>query len=208
LLAQAAQEEGLDKTPDFIMRQRRMNEDLLISMLSQKRADTIKLPAAAEVDKFIAENPAMFGNRSILSLDQLVFDPPKDLSVLKRLEQDHSLESVARSLNELRIPFQRGQAKLDTAGLAPPIARQILALPRSEPFILPSGGKFYVSVVTAAQAVQTSPDQARKLAAQAMQRQNLASLMNNRLKELRARAKISYQSGFEPPAAEKEPPKS
>ena len=44
LLAQQAKADGIDKTPEFLNRQRRATEDLLISMLASRQIDTAKLP--------------------------------------------------------------------------------------------------------------------------------------------------------------------
>ena len=64
LLAQSAKEQGLDKDPTFITQQRRMTEDLLVSMYAKKSADTIPVPTASEIDKYIASHPMAFASRT------------------------------------------------------------------------------------------------------------------------------------------------
>jgi EpsD family peptidyl-prolyl cis-trans isomerase len=203
LLAQAAIEEGLDRNPEYLTRQRRANEDLLIGMSMKRRADSIKLPTQTEIDKFIAENPSLFQQRSVLSLNQLVFDPPADMTLLNQLKNDHSLEAVSATLQRLRIPFQRSQAKLDTGTIPPAVAKQIAALPPGEPFVVPSNGKIVVSVITGREAAGTSVEQSRKQAAELIKQRKLSEIMQSRLKELRSAAKISYQEGYAPPPAAK-----
>ena len=44
LLAQQARTDGLDKSPEFISRQRRATEDLLLNMLASRKLNTTKLP--------------------------------------------------------------------------------------------------------------------------------------------------------------------
>lgn len=203
LLAQAAIEEGLDRNPEYVSRQRRATEDLLIGMSMKRRGDSIKLPSQAEIDKFIAENSSLFQQRSILSLNQIVFDPPSDMKLLDQLKNDHSLEAVSATLQRLRIPFSRAQSNLDTGTLPAAVAKQIAALPPGEPFVVPANGKIVVSVITGREAVGTSAEQSRKQAAELIKRQKLEDIMQNRLKELKSAAEISYQEGFAPTASSK-----
>ena len=51
LIASAAREDGIDKDPQYIARQRRVDELLLIEMLGQKLEKTQRVPAAAAIDK-------------------------------------------------------------------------------------------------------------------------------------------------------------
>jgi EpsD family peptidyl-prolyl cis-trans isomerase len=201
LLAQKAAEQGLDKSPEYVSRQRRMNEELLINMSSRRQADSMKLPTSREIDAFIAANPGMFQKRETLSLDQLQFEAPTDPAALRRLSNDHSLDALATSLAALGIPFTRTDAKMDTASVPTPVLKQIEALPPGEPFIVPIGGRMYASVITGREPASVSPEESRKLAVEAIRRQNLGSGLQKQLKDLRAQAKIDYQPGYEPAAA-------
>jgi EpsD family peptidyl-prolyl cis-trans isomerase len=207
VMVQRAQEQGLDKSPDFLTRQRRANDELLISMLSQRQSDSMKVPTPQEVDAFIAANPGMFAQRSILLLDQLQFDAPKDQAGLQRLSKDQSLEALATSLSDMGIQFARGKSRVDTATIPTEVMRQIEAVPRGEPFIIPASGKLVASVITGREASSTSADQNRKLAVDALRRQNLNRNLQDQLKQSRAQAEIKYQPGYEPPAASKATPK-
>jgi peptidyl-prolyl cis-trans isomerase C len=56
LLAQAAKDQGLDRDPAYIVEQRRVMESMLVEKLAKRTNDTIPVPTAADVDKFIAGN--------------------------------------------------------------------------------------------------------------------------------------------------------
>jgi EpsD family peptidyl-prolyl cis-trans isomerase len=198
LLAQKASEQGLDKTPEYVSRQRRMNEELLINMASGRQADSMKLPSQREIDDFIAANPGMFQRREILTLDQLQFQAPTDRAALQRLSNDHSLDALASSLTSLGIAFARTSTKMDTGSVPTPVMKQIEALPAGEPFIVPIGGKMYASVITGRAPANVTPEESRRRAVEAIRRQNLNSGMQKQLKELRAKAKIEYQPGYAP----------
>jgi EpsD family peptidyl-prolyl cis-trans isomerase len=203
LLAQAAKEQGIDRDPEYIAMQRRASQDLLIQMYSRKAASGIKVPDAAALDKFMAENPAMFAQRTQLQLDQIVFDMPKSPEVLKQFQQDKTLAAVAATAQRLGLKVEAGKGGLDTATLPPAVLKQIQALPPGEPFIVPTGKKVVVSVITGKQPVSVPADQMRPAAVEAMRNQEFNKIGEQRLKEVRQRAKIEYQPGYEPPALPK-----
>lgn len=208
LLAQAAKEQGIDRDPAYVSMQRRMSEDLLVQMSAKKASDSIKVPDAAAIDKFVAENPAMFGQRMKLKLDQIAFEMPRNPEALKQFSENHSLEAVAETLTRLNLKFQRGTGSVDTGTIAPAMLKQIEALPPGEPFIVPVQGKVVASVITGREPITLTPEQVRQVASQAMSNKKLSEIGDSRLKEARAKAKIEYGADFAPKKAATAPTKS
>lgn len=198
LMSQRAAEQGVDKTPEYIAQQRRLNEDLLIGLSSKRQADSIRLPDQRAIDAFIAANPAMFADRAVLTLDQLQFAAPTGADQLARLRNDHSIDALAASLKAMGVVFVRTPAKLDTASVPTDVLRQIYALPAGEPFIVPIGGRMYASVITGRESADASPEDSRRIAVEAIRRQSLGTTLERELKQLRSAAKIEYQDGYAP----------
>ncbi|WP_337180128.1 hypothetical protein [Sphingopyxis granuli] len=203
LLAQAARDEGLDKTPDYLLRERQLRDALLVQLMGQKAQRAQRVPEQAEIDKFVADNPDMFADRKIFAIDRIQFPLPKDMGALKALENDHSMEAVAAHLQELGIKFARADAQMDSAQVGKQRMQQIRALPAGEPFIAPENGMVTVAVIKSERAVPLTGDAARPLAVQAIQNQQLTSAMQDRLKQARAAAEIKYQPDFAPKGAAK-----
>lgn len=198
LLVQSAREQGLDKSPEYLTQQRRLNENLLVSLIGKQAASTVRIPAPAEIDRYINENPTLFAGRTRYQLDQLQFDAPADRAQLQPLAQAHSLEAVARVLDQQGIRYERGRGVLDSASVPPAVMKQIQALPAGEPFVTPAGGKFVASVITGSETVPTSPETARPAATELLRRQTLMETTRKQVAQARAGAKIDYQPGFEP----------
>ncbi|MEH3102522.1 MAG: SurA N-terminal domain-containing protein [Sphingomonas phyllosphaerae] len=200
LLAQAARKNGVDKSPEFLSRQRRLNDELLISMNAERQAGSQKLPDQAAVDAFIAQNPYQFGQRQILALQQIAIDAPSDPKALAPLADAHSLDAVAATLTRLKIPFTRTSGRLDTASVPPEALKRIFALPATEPFVLPANGKLYANIIVGREPVQMSQDDMRKAAMAALRQQNARTGLSEQVKQLRSTAKIEYQPGYAPVA--------
>jgi len=203
LLSQAARDEGLDKSPEYLLRERQLRDALLVQLMGQKSQRALRVPDQADIDKFVAENPAMFADRKIYAIDRIQFPFPKDMTQLKALENDHSIEAVATRLEGLGIKFVRSNAQMDSAQVGQQRMQQIKALPAGEPFIVPENGMVTIGVIRSEQAVPLTGAEARPLAVQAIQNRQLGSTMEQKLKAARAAAKISYQPDFTPAAAKK-----
>jgi len=200
LLAQAARKNGVDKSPEFLSRQRRLTDELLIAMNAERQAGSQKLPDQAAVDAFIAQNPYQFGQRQILALQQIAIDAPSDPKALAPLADAHSLDAVAAVLTRLKIPFTRTSGRLDTASVPAEALKRIFALPTTEPFVLPANGKLYANVIVGREPVQMSQDDMRKAAMAALRQQTARDGLATDVKQLRSTAKIEYQPGYAPVA--------
>lgn len=202
LVAQVARDDGIDKQPEFLARQRQAEELLLIQMFGQKLNRAARMPDAAAIDKYIADNPTVFGQRTIYKLDRIQFAIPADTKSLQAIKDDHSLDAVASRLNSLGIKFQRSGGALDSARVPAQALARIKALPAGEPFAIPEGRIMTVAVITGSETQPFVGADARPAALERLRAQNLEATLADRLKAARSSAKIEYQSGFSPaPAA-------
>ena len=199
LLAQQAKTDGLDKTPEYLNRQRKMTEDVLISMLAARQIDTAQLPANSEIERFQASHPWMFAQREQWNLEQLRFALPANAAVKAKLDQAKSLEELSKALTDSGITFNRQKNRLDTAVIPQNIYGQLATLRAGEPFIIPVGGQAVASVIVSREPTALTGEQAKPIAVAAMRREQASKLMQNRLSALRQTAKIEYKEGYAPP---------
>lgn len=200
LLAQAAREDGLDQTPDYLLRERQLRDALLVQLMGQRAERALKVPDQQEIDRFIADNPLMFGERKILTIDRIQFALPQNMDELKALENDHSMDAVAARLRTMGIQFRRDTPRVDAATLGQQRLAQIKALPAGEPFVIPENGVVSVGVILAEAPSPVSDAEAKPIAVQALRKKMLAETVQQRLKQSRASAEIEYQPGFAPAA--------
>ena len=205
LLSKVAKDEGLDKTPDFLIRQRALADALLVQTLAKKIESTVRIPDTRDIDAFIKERPETFASRSVLSIDQLQFTPAGDPTLLKRLEGEQSLDAIAAILRDKKIVFARASTQIDTARLPPAVAKQILALPAGEPFIVPQDGVYVAGVVTGTRAAPIEAEKARPAAVGILRGEQIDKVVRQRLDAAKQSAKIEYQQGYAPAADASKP---
>lgn len=198
LLAGQAREDGLDRTPEFISRQRRITEDLLIGMLGNRQMDASKLPADAEIAAIQTKQPQSFANREIWGLEQLQYETPRSAAVAAKILQTKTLDDVARVLTESGVQFQRGRNQLNTSLIPADMYPRLVALAPGEPFIVPNGARSVASVIVAREPAPLVGLPARTEAVNLIRRQSGTQLLEKRLKALRQSAKIEYKEGFKP----------
>lgn len=207
LLAQSARDEELDKTPEYLIRSRQLDEALLVELLRKRAEKTFQIPDQRALNKFMAENPAMFADRQIFTVDRIQFAFPADMDELKSLENDHSMDAVAAKLTTLGIKFERGLARMDSAQLGQQRIDQIKALPEGEPFVIPNNGVVTVAVIKSKNSVTLNAAEMGLVATQAMRNQAVGKSREDRLKLARASGKIEYQVDFLPRADRNNPSK-
>ena len=206
LLAQAAKEDEIDKTSDYLVRSSRMNDALLVQLLGEKIAQGVKMPGPAEVSKFMAERPLVFAGRKIYSVDRIRFPQQKDPALVKSLESLHSLNEIAAKLDSMGIRYVRGTSQFDTARTPKEMVEKVVALPAGEPFVTVEPGGVNVGVITGSAAAPLAGPDANPIAVQLMRREALEKALRDRLTAAERAAKIEYQTGFAPkPAAPAKP---
>ena len=203
LVVGKAAADGLDQSPPYLAQVRRAQDEILVSMLAQKLAKSQPLPDAGAADKFIASNPTLFGGRKRYALDQIVFPATKDAALVAKLRASHTMDAVEEALKSSGVQYSKGSNTLDTATIAGELGSRLAALPPGEPFLVPQGSQYVVSVIRAAQDAATPTAQAKPAATELLRRQAVAAAMTKIVTDERAKAKIDYQPGFAPPPAAK-----
>jgi peptidyl-prolyl cis-trans isomerase C len=203
LVAQQAKKDGIDKSPEFLNRQRRMNEDLLINMFASRQVDTTRLPSDPEIARFQASRPEMFAKREQWNLDQIRFTMPASTAVQSKIQASKSLEEIAKVLTESGVTFNRQKNRLDTAIVPHALYARIATSAPGEPFIVPVGNLVIASSISSREPAPITGEQARPVAVAALRRADAGKLMQERLKSLRQAAKIDYKPGFAPATAAK-----
>jgi len=199
LLAAQARQEGIDRSPDYISRQRRMDEDLLIGMLASQQMDSSKLPTDAEITAFQNKYPQAFAKREIWKLDQIQYQTPADPAVKARIMATKSIDQLIAVLTAARVPFQRASNQIASNVIPPDMYPRLASMTAGEPFIIPNGPTSIASAIASREPQPLVGPQARTEAVNLIRRQKTNDSLQQRLKDLRKSAKIEYKEGFGPP---------
>jgi len=198
LLVQAAREEGLDKSSEFIVARQRSEENDLAGLAQRQLISQVKRPTKQEAEQYVKTHPQIFNGRKLMILEQIRFPQPANANDVKFLEGAKSLDQVAEMLKQNAIKFDRGPTVLDTTSVGQELSNRIDKLPPGEVFVISNGKLVLVNVITEKRPAAIPPEAALQYAARLIQQERGQAAIENQLKELRKKATITYQPGYGP----------
>jgi EpsD family peptidyl-prolyl cis-trans isomerase len=208
MLAKAAEERELDKKPEFLLQERRAEEQLRVQALARDIASKVITPTRDEADKFISENPYLFANRTFFILDQIQFLRPANIDKLG-LEGATTMAEVEQILTANKIPFRRQPASLDSLGANPAFVKEVtnvLAKKPDELFMFatrPQGAPAPVVLVNQVKDTNLQPftgDKAREFAVNFLRNERIQNALKaevDRQKKTQAE-RVKFQEGWAP----------
>lgn len=147
IMAKAAHDQGLDKSPDFAVQKQRANQNLLAQALERQLAATASTPSQQEAEIFVREHPGMFAERKVMVVDQIRMQRPKTQDELKAFMPLKSLGEFETVLTQKGLQYQRSATVLDTGAIDPAMVEQIEKVPAGEPFMFPQGNMILVNQI-------------------------------------------------------------
>lgn len=189
ILAKAARDQGLDKTPDFDMAKRRVEDTLLVQALQEKIAKGMPAITDDDAQRFIAEHPDIFAQRKVFTIDFIRIQRPTDPGVIKALEPLKTLDQVEEFLKSKQIPYQHSTGNLDAVGADPRMIDAMIKLPPNEVFVIPNGQTLLINKIVGSKVVPFTGPQAVDYAKKVMTRQRTQEAINRQFNEIIAKAK-------------------
>lgn len=203
LLAKEAREMKLDKGSEFTLQVERGEETLLAQLYQRKLASQTTQPNKADAQAYVNANPAMFANRRVFFVDQVIAAPSKIPP--ERLRPLKSLAEVKALLDSEGVQYQENAVVLDTLTGNPQLVNAVLGLPPGEVFVIPQGNSLLFNQVTATRSTPFIGDMAEAYAMNALRGQKAQDYVAKKITDLRkaADSKIVYNPAYKPPPEKK-----
>ncbi|WP_372917852.1 hypothetical protein [Sandarakinorhabdus sp.] len=209
MLSAEARTKKLDQSPQFVLAKARNDENLLVQALQAEVAGKVLQTPREGAQKFISDNPIMFAERRIMTLDQIQFLRTPKFTGLP-LKDAKTMQQVEQLLLESNIEYRRAPQQIDTLVLDPRLSQEFLKLskgPNGEPFMYtdqPQGAPapvVYVNVVAEMKPEPFLGEKAISYAQQVIQRQEVGKRLQAELTHLREanKGKITYAKGYDAP---------
>jgi peptidyl-prolyl cis-trans isomerase C len=199
-LAKAAREQGIDKSADYALQRDRGEEQLLAQFLQNKTAAAVPPPTTEEVNRFIADNPDLFGQRKIFVVDQIRTVRPTDPETIKQLQPLKTLDEVAAFFTSKHVQFARSGAELDADALGPQITAAILKLPPSEVFVVPDNNIVLINQIKSTRIDPLTGKAAANETLQFLKQQRLRQAVGRAMNAIiqKAAATVAYNPTYAP----------
>jgi EpsD family peptidyl-prolyl cis-trans isomerase len=202
ILAHAAEEKKLDKTPEFAIQSERMLQQLKATTLQKTLVDQVPPPSQDEVEKFVAEHPKQFAERKLYVVDQviaIVSDP----KVLKALSAQPSFDVALQQLRDAKAPMQRALTTLDPLRIDPRATDQLAALAPGQMIAMSDKNRVLLNRLVEAQPAQLTGPMALNVGGKFLLQQRQQEALGRQYKTLVAQAGDEIQYKGKPAAAKK-----
>jgi len=169
-LARQALDSKLDREPGVLLEILRSRELVLANAaISRGVATKVSGISQADIEKYIANNPAKFANRKLLSVEQITLQVGAvSQDVLDATRDAKSLDEVDQKLTSMNIPHSRSMGAINGADLPENILHQIEAKKPDDVFFLRAGPNGVFFVVKSEETRPLTGDAAISVARQAM----------------------------------------
>jgi len=198
LLAGLAEDRELDRTPDIILAEQRLREQLLANAAIRVLAPAGRAPDSKEVASFVAHLEEVGRERTMFQIEALRFAVPSDQAVMQSLEQAQTFEAVAQALEKAKVPAQASNMAWDSLAMPSELVRRLNALPEGEPFVIAQPDGALAGVIRQKQSQALTTQQARELGNAAVGQQAVTRAVGEWLQGARASAKIIYSEEYGP----------
>lgn len=167
-LLQQALNAKLDREPGVLLELLRAREQVLENAYLV-RTVSAKPPTKADVDRYIASNPAKFGNRKLLQVEQVAFPfGPATQSVVESNRDAKSLDDIDQQLTSSSVPHARQNGMLSSGDVGPELLDRIQARKPDDIFFVRSGQNGIFFKVVGEEARPVEGEAAANLARQLM----------------------------------------
>jgi EpsD family peptidyl-prolyl cis-trans isomerase len=203
LAVDQATEAKLHRSPDVVSQLEAARRDILSRAYLQKITSALPKPAPEELKKYYAENPALFADRRIYNVQEIVVPASTGMAIPLREMASASkpIEDVAAFLKSKDIKFQGGSASRTAEQIPLELLKQVNELKDGQSTVFANARTITVLRVASSQRAPVSEAEALPRIEQFLTNQRATEAVLANLKTLRAGTKITYMGDFDTSAA-------
>ena len=200
LLATSAREQKLDLVPANLLRQKKMEEMVLIDALTDETRKSVPPPSREEAEHYVDEHPASFAQRRMFILDQLIVLDGSS-ALVKKLEPLNSLGEISTLLDNEKIKYNKTVGMIDALNISAEVAEKMATLPPGAIFMTPDeNGNLRVNIVRETVIQPLEREAAINIALETLRSKRSDKMVQNRIDEIVAAnaSKVKYNPTFKP----------
>jgi EpsD family peptidyl-prolyl cis-trans isomerase len=198
-----ATELKLHRSPEVVAQIEASRREILATAYLQQFTASLPKPSAEEVKKYYADNPALFAQRRVFNLQEIIAKPGAETSALLKTMGDAGkpLEEIAGALKAKGIAFNGGNATRSAEQLPLEILPKISALKDGQNLSYDSAQGASLIHIVSSQSAPVTEEQALPRIEKFISNQRATAAVKANLKALRDKAKVTYMGEFAKPVA-------
>jgi EpsD family peptidyl-prolyl cis-trans isomerase len=198
LAVQKADELKLDRDPRVVQQLEAVRREVLARAYAEKIGEGAAKPSPEDIKKYYDDNPALFSQRRIYSLQEIQIEASADqLAVLRgKLAEAKSINDFVEYLKGSGLRFNGNQAVRPAEQLPLASLKTLSAMKDGQAVITPTPAGAVVVVLAGSRSQPVSEEQARPAIEQFLLNDRKRKLLDDDRKSLRTGAAIQYVGKF------------
>ncbi|GAB7562286.1 hypothetical protein LG202_03250 [Methylobacillus methanolivorans] len=193
LLEQAALKAKVDRDPNVMQAIERAKSQIIAQAYLQGKVANISKPETAEIENFYKQNPALFAERKLVEMEQLLVDSRHINDEFKSsLSNFKTLQEVATWLDSKGIQYDRGEVARSVAELPPQISERLKDARKGQLFVIGMGPRTMLVLMDSVRESPVSLTDAIPQIEQTLLNKKRKDVGDAELAKLRSEAKIEY----------------
>ena len=198
LAKQQAIEQKLHRTPAVMQSLEIARSEILARAFLEKIAAGQPKPTPEEVSKYYADNPALFSQRRIFSMEEILVSPQEVIveDLRKQISSARTMQEIATWLNTRNVRFNSKRGVIAAEDLPLAVLPTVHSMKQREIRLVESGGRLQVFHLIAVQQAPLDEASARPRIEQFLVNQRTNDVVVMRTNQLREVADIVYLGEF------------
>jgi EpsD family peptidyl-prolyl cis-trans isomerase len=198
LAIEQALEKKLDRTPDVITALDAARREILARAYIDQITGAVSKPTSEEAKKYYSEHPQLFSERRIYNIQEIMLPATEGVAdeLNKLLTTGKSMEDLVNWLKGKSIKFSGGSATRPAEQIPLELLSKIHTLKVGQGLVIAGPQSITVMRIAAAQSAPVSESVALPQIQQFLSNQRKAAAATEEIKQLKAKAKISYMGEF------------
>jgi EpsD family peptidyl-prolyl cis-trans isomerase len=198
LLVQQAIESKLDRDPQVSQALEEGRRQILASAYVERLVASATPPTDVEIKDYHDKNPALFSQRRIYKLQELIIRPPADKAdaVRAKLAEIKNLNELVTWLKAEQIPARASQSVKPAEQLPLELLPRLQNLNPGQSITFTGNGQITILSVVETQTQPLSMEQAKPLIERYLTGNRKREIADAKLQDLKKKAKIEYKGEY------------
>ncbi|MEZ5637997.1 MAG: EpsD family peptidyl-prolyl cis-trans isomerase [Burkholderiaceae bacterium] len=204
LAVDQAVENKLDRSPEVVSQLEAARREVLARAYVQRVAGGLPKPTTEEAQKYFNDNPALFSERRIYNLQEILV-PAAGADVAEQVKAQvaagKSMDEVAAWLKGRNLRFGGNSATRAAEQIPLELLKTVAALKDGQTTVISNAQGFTVLRVASSQSAPVTESAALPRIQQFLANQRGAEAVSKAIKDLRAKTTVTYMGDFQPGSA-------
>lgn len=204
LAVDQALEKKLDRSPEVVSQLEAARREVLARAYVQQLAGALPKPSTDEAKKYYADNPALFAERRVFNLQEILLPAAAGAEVISQVRAlvtaGKSMEDIALWLKGRNVRFGGNSATRSAEQIPLELLKTVHALKDGQTTVIGNPQGITVLRVASSQSAPVAEAAALPRIQQFLANQRGAEAVGKAIKDLRAKTTVTYMGDFAPGA--------